>query len=245
MRDWTQLNYTYPEFLQVPAGANVQQAIHEAVIRLYQEDDDDVAPINTAVVPPAAPASHPAPAPPASHPAPAPQAPQAPIASHPAPAPPAAHAPAAPHPAPHAPVAQQHSTGQVHLAPGPHQAHTRLDWIAHVTHQAGAVDKSFTVLFFLGAPPAHEHDWRTSPNLIGLHSEFINSHPAACSNCAAHRQEGLVTEGFVRLSRSLRTHGVYNRPEHEIDSYLQENLQYRVQKVRISSTRARTGADGA
>ncbi|KAH7103323.1 Di-copper centre-containing protein [Auriculariales sp. MPI-PUGE-AT-0066] len=108
---------------------------------------------------------------------------------------------------------------------------TRIDWLARIAYAAGKADSSFSILFFFGAPPASEHDWRTADNLVGIHSEFINSRPAHCDNCRRNVDEGLVTEGFIRLTRPLKKYGVYDRPTVEVDKFLQDELQWRIQKI--------------
>lgn len=110
------------------------------------------------------------------------------------------------------------------------QTHTgRVDWFIRIRTKAASLGSSFTVLVFLGAPPASEADWRTADNLVGVHIEFVNSDPDRCSNCLVNAD--IVTEGFVELTRALKAHGMYTHPEADIERYLSENLQWRVQKV--------------
>lgn len=114
------------------------------------------------------------------------------------------------------------------------QTHTgRVDWFVRIRAKAASLGSSFTVLIFLGAPPASEADWRTADNLVGVHIEFVNSDPDRCSNCLVNAD--VVTEGFVELTRVLKARGVYTHPEADIEHYLAENLQWRVQKVCNSS----------
>lgn len=152
-----------------------------------------------------------------------------------------AHAAVAPAPAPE--VVQPSGGGQarplaagegedtqvtfVHTpAAGPN---TRLDWFARIRVKAAKVGSSFTVLLFVGEPPAEEHDWRSAENLIGVHAEFVNSRPGQCSNCQENAE--VVTEGFIRLTRTLRKRGLYRRPEAEIEEFLSHGLEWRIQKV--------------
>lgn len=119
------------------------------------------------------------------------------------------------------------------VAPNASNHAPRTDWFVRIRSKPASVGQSFTVLFFLGEPPAQEHDFRTAPNLLGLHFEFVNSEQGECANCLMNAD--MVTEGFVELTRAVKAHGLYDKPEEEIERYLKDNLMWRIQKACLRS----------
>ncbi|KAH7099392.1 hypothetical protein BKA62DRAFT_758658 [Auriculariales sp. MPI-PUGE-AT-0066] len=233
LRDTKTLNYTYPEFLQVQPGQDPEAIILAAIQRLYLDEDDVVAPVapppagGAAAVPKPAPAPAPAPAapkptpvaapaptPPKPAPAPAPAAPPKPPVAQPAPAP--APAPAAP---PKPPVAQPAAPAAPHAPAASTPGKPPVDQFPF----HGAVLPRRAAGF--GARLAH------CTNLVAIHSEFVNKTPADCENCQQNAADEVITEGFVRLTRALRLHGVYGKSTNEIDQYLQDKLEWRIQKI--------------
>ncbi|EIN06741.1 Di-copper centre-containing protein [Punctularia strigosozonata HHB-11173 SS5] len=190
---WTDLNYTYPEFvgLEGQSQDQITTAIRNKVNQLY-----GARPIQ-ANSPVAIPSS-------------VDLASQAPVAASPVsflslmpPAQAGAQAPAA---------------APTHF----------VEWYVRIRSKRFEIGKSYTILIFLGEPPENPAQWRTSPNLAGIHAEFVNSHPQGCPNC--NDQRDMITEGFVSITESLKHRGFEERPEAEIDAYLKENLHWCIQK---------------
>ena len=113
--------------------------------------------------------------------------------------------------------------------PGTLTALQRLDWFIRVRVKKFQFGQSFTILFFLGSVPDDVAQWRTSPHLIGSHSEFVNSDPEHCANCKDNIN--IITEGFIDLDNSLERLGHGNSTEEEIEKYIQDELHWRIQKV--------------
>jgi len=105
----------------------------------------------------------------------------------------------------------------------------RLDWFIRIRVKKFQLGQSFTVLFFLGPVPEDVDQYRLSPQLIGSHSEFVNSDPEHCANCKD--SANLITEGFVDLDDSLERLGLGHKTEEEIEKHIQANLHWRIQKV--------------
>jgi tyrosinase len=133
----------------------------------------------------------------------------------------------------HPPAAQAHP-------PAPAPAHThgatahltalqRLDWFARIRVKKYQFKQSFTVFIFLGPVPNHVAQWRSSPNLAGSHSEFVNSDPEHCANCMENAD--IITEGFIALDDDLERKGFTNQSEAEIEKYISDNIHWRIQLV--------------
>jgi tyrosinase len=105
-----------------------------------------------------------------------------------------------------------------------------LDWFVRVRATRFALGMTYTVLVFLGEPPASEAEWRSSSALVGYHTVFVSSRADLCSNCQAQAQN--IDEGIVRLTQRLRAEGVLSKSEQEIEAYVRQKLRWRVQKVR-------------
>ena len=113
--------------------------------------------------------------------------------------------------------------------PGTLTALQRLDWFIRVRVKKFQLGQSFTILFFLGSVPDDVAQWRTSPHLIGSHSEFVNSDPEHCANCKENIN--IITEGFIDLDDSLERLGHGNDTEEAIEKYIQDEIHWRIQKV--------------
>jgi len=105
----------------------------------------------------------------------------------------------------------------------------RLDWFIRIRVKKFQLKQSFTILVFLGSIPEDVEDWRTSPNLIGSHSEFVNSDPEHCANCKENADA--ITEGFIDLDDGLERMGLGHKTEEEIENYIKDNIHWRIQKV--------------
>ena len=139
-----------------------------------------------------------------------------------------------PHTAPHtAPLTVQAplpaAPPPAHDAPEALTALQRLDWFIRVRVKKFQLKQSFTILFFLGPVPESVENWRTSPHLIGSHSEFVNSDPEHCANCKDNANS--ITEGFIDLDDSLERLGFGHKSEQEIEKYIHDEIHWRVQKV--------------
>ncbi|KAG9032088.1 hypothetical protein FRB95_001949 [Tulasnella sp. JGI-2019a] len=117
------------------------------------------------------------------------------------------------------------------------QPHTRMGWTVIVKSKQYQFANSYSVLIFVGAPPASEHDWRTSPTYAGAFCAFVNSSPEECSNCMEHTD--LVVEGYVPLTGSLADAGVKSLGSDVVVPYLKENLHWRIQKTDASIVEAK------
>lgn len=105
----------------------------------------------------------------------------------------------------------------------------RLDWFIRIRVKKFQLGQSFTILFFLGAVPEDVAQWRTSPHLIGSHSEFVNSDPEHCANCKENIDA--ITEGFIDLDDSLERLGLGHKTEEEIEKYIHDEIHWRIQRV--------------
>jgi tyrosinase len=105
----------------------------------------------------------------------------------------------------------------------------RLDWFIRVRVKKFQFGQSFTILFFLGSVPEDIAEWRTSPHLVGSHSEFVNSDPEHCANCKDNAN--LITEGFVGLDDLLERLGHATSSEEEIEKYIHDQIHWRIQKI--------------
>jgi tyrosinase len=204
VRDWTKLNYTYPEYqgLHGLPVNKIHDAISNIVNQLYSGNASPAKPL----------ASFAANAPEIS----------------------AAVAPTATSPDADSRVANVAAfSGPAESSHASHgsDAHPRLlEWFVRVRSKKYALGASYSVLLFLGPPPEDQAEWRGSPNFVGLHFYFVNSSQERCANCAS--QGDLIDEGFVTITHALEIRGYESRSEAEIEQYLKANLEWRVQKVR-------------
>ena len=254
VRTFTKFRATYPEFVGIDNASVAERkaSIQAKVDALYDAnnrrrgiavtsaDTFSVAAAETRQAPlafvaaavPTTRAAHPpaaaiAPSVPTPHHAESPKAPA--HASH-------AHAhPTAPNvPTPHhaeSPKAPAHTShGHAHpAAPSALTALQRLDWFIRVRVKKFQLKQSFSILFFLGQVPDDVAQWRSSPNLVGNHSEFVNSDAKSCANC----QENIngITEGFIDLDTSLERKGYGHKSEKEIEKFIHDEIHWRIQKV--------------
>jgi len=134
--------------------------------------------------------------------------------------------------APQAPVGlTAFSTQATAAVPGPEAltALQRLDWFIRIRVKKFQLKQSFSILLFLGPIPDNAAQWRSSPHLVGNHSEFVNSDPDHCANCQENADA--ITEGFVDLDASLERLGYGRKTEEEIEKFLHDELRWRIQKA--------------
>jgi hypothetical protein len=131
-----------------------------------------------------------------------------------------------------------HAEGQSHHHQhegyGASLPHERIDWTVRVRTKLHQFGQSFTILIFVGDPPASEHDWRTSPHFVGAFAPFVNESPEECENCREHAQ--VIVEGFVNISKHLHRlhrggHLSHLQPD-EVVHYLKQKIHWRIETVR-------------
>jgi tyrosinase len=107
-----------------------------------------------------------------------------------------------------------------------------LDWFVRIRVMKFEfqLQQSFTVFIFLGQVSDEVSEWRSSPNLVGSYGEFVNSTPNQCPNCRAN--SNLITEGFFQLDDVLERLKYGRKNEKEIDDFIREEINWKVQKVR-------------
>ncbi|KAG8983087.1 hypothetical protein FRB93_007678 [Tulasnella sp. JGI-2019a] len=208
------LNYTYPEFqgLNLDDKPAVKIAITNQVNKLYGPTDNEL--FQFAALSAA-------------------NAPQGQAAAHPAQQPLQAAKTALGQAVAHAPTLVG---GSAHIPP-----HTRRDWTVRVRSKLHQFGESYSVLIFVGDPPASEHDWRTSPNYVGAFCAFVNSSPEKCSNCREHAES--VVEGFVPLNRHLCAGHVNALRPDTVVPYLKNRIHWRIQKTDASIVEAKDVAE--
>lgn len=91
-----------------------------------------------------------------------------------------------------------------------------------------ALDTSFTVTIFIGAPPADPSMWPTAPNLVGTLPVFV---PRIIVGTARLKPSGLTTNGEFLLDGALEKAGVVDRGATAVEEYLHANLTWQVQQV--------------
>lgn len=116
---------------------------------------------------------------------------------------------------------------------GPFAGHELTEWYIRVRSGRFALGTSYTVLVFVGEPPADLHEWRESPALVGFHAVFVSSQAEHCGNCSARADS--VEQSVVHINDRLEELDVLDKPEEDIEQYLRETLHWRVLKVRARS----------
>ncbi|KAM0329806.1 hypothetical protein ACHAQA_003970 [Verticillium albo-atrum] len=96
------------------------------------------------------------------------------------------------------------------------------EWLANVRVINGALNGSFSILFFLGPAPQEVTSWKLARNLVGSMGVFAMPHMASDSHVS----------GTVPLTKALVcaiSQGFLNRLDRdEVIPYLQKNLQLRI-----------------
>jgi hypothetical protein len=110
----------------------------------------------------------------------------------------------------------------------------RLDWFIRIRVKKFQLKQSFSILIFLGPVPDKVEQWRSSPNLVGNHSEFVNSNPESCPSCLENANA--ITEGFIDLDSSLERLGYGRKTEEQIEKFIHDQISWRIQKVKLLSS---------
>lgn len=99
-------------------------------------------------------------------------------------------------------------------------------WFINLSVNRNALESSFFVHFFLGAPPTTSSSWSTASNLVASHVVFAGGMSA---------QENVPTMGQVPLTNALAnavaTGALADLGVESVVEYLKANLQWRVQKL--------------
>ncbi|KAK6354515.1 hypothetical protein TWF696_003658 [Orbilia brochopaga] len=99
-----------------------------------------------------------------------------------------------------------------------------LEWATNIKVNNAALNGTFNIHVFLGAPAANSADWTTAANLVGTHSVLA-------TGMAMGGQDNLVF-GFVPLTSALMnkvvTGELENLKPETVVPYLQKNLELRV-----------------
>lgn len=95
-----------------------------------------------------------------------------------------------------------------------------LDWFVRIRTRRKALGVNYTVLIYLGEPPASPDDWRSSPNQVGSHAVLSGGFGG-----------GEITEGFAHLNKYLDKRGVLSKSEEDIEAHIKENIDWRILKV--------------
>jgi hypothetical protein len=104
-----------------------------------------------------------------------------------------------------------------------------IDWRIRVRAARFAFNVGYTVLLFLGKPSEDPVSWREDKNLIGMHSAFTNKAAPKCASCAD--QANAVDISVTNITFFLL--GKYQDIDNvdKIKSYVETNLYWRIQKV--------------
>lgn len=113
------------------------------------------------------------------------------------------------------------------LTPSPESNIT--DWFVRIRTGRFALHQSYTVLIFLGQPPIGKHEWRSSPQLLGIHGVLVSSRASMCRNCLT--QQDNIDEGVVHITERLESLGLLSQPENVLERFLRSNLHWRILKV--------------
>jgi len=100
------------------------------------------------------------------------------------------------------------------------------DWTCRIHCKKHELGGSYWVLIFLGEVPHDPSQWRTSPSFVGGHYVFVTS--------TGNEQVDTVSEGFVHLNKAIASRsGLSSYEPNVVIPYLKDNLEWRVQSVRV------------
>lgn len=105
----------------------------------------------------------------------------------------------------------------------------KLDWLIRVISGRFALHQTYSTFLFLGEPPESGSEYHVAPNLLGYSTVFIGADTSQCENCIT--QADNLDEGFVYITKKLEDRGHLLKSEEEIEQYLRDNLEWRIQKV--------------
>lgn len=104
-----------------------------------------------------------------------------------------------------------------------------IEWTVQASLNQHEIDRSFSVLFFLGKPPDDPSSWETSSNYVGAVHSF-----KASLDTQAGRSDNLV-QGFVHLNSHILEHSDLTSLEAAlVEPYLTQNLHWEVLKVSLT-----------
>jgi tyrosinase len=104
-----------------------------------------------------------------------------------------------------------------------------IDWRIRVRAARFALNMGYTVLLFLGIPSEDVAEWRTDPNLVGMHSAFTNMSAPKCENCVD--QADAMDISINNITLPLIDRGQDIDDVEQIKQYVETNLHWRIQKV--------------
>lgn len=108
------------------------------------------------------------------------------------------------------------------------------EWITNIRVAQNAVASTFSIFVFLGDFNPDPKTWLSEPNLVGTHSVF-----KPFSYETADQAVGMIVAGTVPLSTALKSRNstlathVNTSNSTEIEAYLNDNLHWRIARVRI------------
>ena len=106
-----------------------------------------------------------------------------------------------------------------------------LDWFVRIHAGRHALGSNYTVLIYLGEPPASPDDWRSSPNLVGSHAVLKGGFGGG---------DGEIIEGFVHLNKALAERHILSESEGHIEAYIKDKINWRILKVSVGEAPANT-----
>ena len=114
-----------------------------------------------------------------------------------------------------------------HVAAGKEGETVVHDWTCRIRCKKHELGGAYWVLIFLGEVPDDPLQWRTCPSFVGGHYVFVSS--------ATNEQPDTVSEGFVHLNKAIASRsGLSSYEPNVVAPYLKDNLEWRVQAVRVS-----------
>ena len=104
----------------------------------------------------------------------------------------------------------------------------RQQWFATVSCKKFALDSSYSIILFLGSPPADIKDWYTASNLVAVMPVFV---PPQVPGTRRPTPNELTTNSEYLLDDALDKAGMYDRSAEILEPYLHEKLTWRILKV--------------
>lgn len=102
-----------------------------------------------------------------------------------------------------------------------------LIWTTRIRCNEHELDRSFSVLVFLGDVPKDPSEWDITPSFVGAYDVYIG-------RSGTKDGESNTVEGFVGLNKAIaRLSGLSSLDPEAVVPYLERNLRWRVRKVRV------------